>query len=108
MTDLSAAEVFRDFNVQSLPASGPHKPVKREVVALLTGMDDRIAAGFAASGLGYVSRAALFANLVPVANSLAQVRGDGTAAYNGYYKKKSVPVESGRGCVLLTSQEITL
>lgn len=87
MSNLTAADVWRDYDVNGVPASGAHKPNKREIRAWGAKLQDDIAAGFAATGLSYASRAALVANLIPVANSLAQVRGDDTAAYNGIYKK---------------------
>lgn len=87
MTDLTAAEVWRDYNVDGVPASEVYEPDKRKVRAWGAQLESNIAAGFEAIGLSYASRAALFANLVPVANALAQVRGDSTAAYNGIYKK---------------------
>lgn len=87
MTNLTAAEVWRDYNIQGLPASEIHEPDKREIRAWGTKIQDDIAAGFAATSLSYASRAALFVNLVPAVNALAQVRGDSVAAYNGLYKK---------------------
>ncbi|MBX6427130.1 MAG: oxidoreductase, partial [Variibacter sp.] len=91
---LTANEVFRDYVLAGLPSSGAHKPKKEEVRALLTRMETELAAGLAQAQIGYKSRAELFQNLAPGEATLAIVRGDSTAEYNGIYRKSGA---SGTG-----------
>lgn len=51
MTDLTAAEVWRDYNVNGVPASAAHKPNKREIRARGTKLQSDIAAGFEIIGI---------------------------------------------------------
>ncbi|WP_201453966.1 hypothetical protein [Sinorhizobium meliloti] len=84
---LSAATVFRDYEVDGVPASGPHKVKKSEVRAIHAGIDAIINAFTANGGLIFSSKATLDASLAYAANSSAWVIGDATAANNGVYGK---------------------
>lgn len=88
------ADVWRDYAIPGVPASGAHQPVKAEIRASLADMDSRISSAVASTSLIYGTRAALFANLIPSTGSRAEVRGDSTAAYNGVYSK-SGPTGTG-------------
>lgn len=90
MTIQSAAEIWRDFNTDGVPASLPHAPVKREVRQwgmMLEAMIGQV-------GLGYATKAAIDADLLRPANTLAMVYADATAANNGVYVKSGA---SGAG-----------
>jgi len=86
----TAAEVYRDYETTGVPASGPHKPIKAEIRALL-GMYESL---FGSVGLGYATRALLYADLNHAANTLAIVYADPNPAYNGIYQKSGA---SGSG-----------
>lgn len=80
----TAAEVWRNYATQTVPASGVNTPDKAEIRAWGTLMEDlRLAGG----SLAYASRALLYADLSATANITANVYADPTAAYNGIYKK---------------------
>lgn len=87
MTNLNAAQVFRDYDTSGVPASGAHKVNKREARALFAGYEASQNLAFTTSMIGKASLAALNSDLAHVADSLALVMGDATAANNGYYKK---------------------
>lgn len=84
---LSAATVFRDYEVDGVPASGPHKVKKSEVRAIHAGIDAIINAFTANGGLIFSSKASLDASLAYAANTMAWVIGDATVANNGVYGK---------------------
>lgn len=90
MTILSAAEIWRDYETDGVPSSGTHKPVKRD--AKLWGL--MLESMLAQLGLGYATKAALDADLLHSANTLAMVYNDATAANNGVYVKSGA---SGSG-----------
>lgn len=90
MTILSAAEIWRDYETDGVPASGPHKPVKRDVRQHLTMVESMLAQ----LGLGYATKAEIDADLLHPANTLAMVYADSTAANNGVYVKSGA---SGAG-----------
>lgn len=83
----TAANVFRDFVTDGVPASGANKPKKREIRTLLAGYEQIITAFTSNGGLIYSSLALLNADLSRPANSMAWVMGDPIAANNGVYGK---------------------
>lgn len=89
---LTAAEVWRDYNTDGVPASGARQPDKREIRSWAT-LVEAINGGGGPS-LGYATKAFLVADLAHAANSLAVVYNDATAGNNGLYVKSGV---SGSG-----------
>ncbi|MBB3743741.1 hypothetical protein FHX10_003240 [Rhizobium sp. BK591] len=89
-----AAVVFDDYNTSGVPASGNKKVKKTEARAWGLWLESFITAIGANSGSVFTTRAALFADLAHVANSMAWVIGDTTVAYNGIYRKSGA---SGTG-----------
>lgn len=87
-------DVFRDYESNGVPASGAHKPNKRDIRVLMNDMNSRITSAVASSSMVYGTRSALFANLAPEAGTRAEVRNDSTLAYNGIYAKVG---DSGSG-----------
>lgn len=81
-------QIWRDYEVEGLPASGPHTPAKREIRETLGAIEAAVDSFLANGGLVYTTRAALFADLAHAANTSAWVIGDGTVAYNGVYQKQ--------------------
>lgn len=81
----TAAEVFRDSNTIGVPASGPYQVLKAPVRSWGAWLESLL--GGSGGGLGYQTRALLYADLGPEAHVLAIVYGDSTAAYNGVYEK---------------------
>lgn len=90
MTILSAAEIWRDYETDGVPASEPHEPIKRDVKQWGLMLESMLAQ----LGLGYANKAALDADLAHAANALAMVYADPTPANNGVYVKAGV---SGTG-----------
>ena len=86
----TASEIWRDYETDGVPASGPHAPVKRDIKQHLTTLESLVAQ----LGLGYATKAALDADLLHSANTLAMVYANSTAANNGIYVKSGV---SGSG-----------
>ncbi|WP_374638510.1 hypothetical protein [Agrobacterium salinitolerans] len=84
---LTAAEVYRDFESEGIPSSGPHKPKKSEIRTLLKQYETIITAFTSNGGLVYVSKILLNADLAHGANSMAWVVGDDTPSNNGIYMK---------------------
>jgi hypothetical protein len=82
-----AAEVFRDYSLDGVPASGAHEPRKSDIRRLIGGIEQVVNAFTSAGGLIYDTRALLEADLAKSANSMAWVIADSTAANNGVYKK---------------------
>jgi hypothetical protein len=88
MTGIPAvADVWRDYEIPSAPASGAHWSAKSEIRASLMDMDNRIASAVATTSLVYGTRAALFSNLTLADGSRAEERGDSTSGHNGVYSK---------------------
>jgi hypothetical protein len=83
MTIQTGAEIWRKYEIPGVPASGPHKPEKEQIIPWATSIEGR--GGIAA--LSYASKALLLADLAHVANSTALVWNDGTPANNGLYQK---------------------
>ncbi|QOG20471.1 hypothetical protein [Bradyrhizobium sp. SEMIA] len=90
MTVQSSVEIWRDYETDGVPASGPHEPVKRDVRQWGSMLESLLAQ----LGLGYATKAALDADLAHGANTLAMVYADATAANNGIYVKSGA---SGAG-----------
>lgn len=88
---LTADEVFRDYNIDGLPASLAKRPEKREIRDLLTGYEAVINAFFASGGKVYATLAALNADLSPSANTVAWVIRDTDVYDNGIYQKVGGP-----------------
>ncbi|WWT40006.1 hypothetical protein [Nostoc phage Nsp-JY10] len=82
----SAETIFRDFVVDGVPLSGPQEPKKSEVRAWGRSVESIVEAVATAAAV-FDTRASLFADLAYAANTLAWVVADGTAAYNGIYRK---------------------
>lgn len=82
-----ADEVYRDYSLDGVPASGVHDPKKADIRRLLGGYERVIDAFTSAGGLIYDTRALLSADLAKAVNSMAWVVADPVAAYNGIYKK---------------------
>lgn len=84
----SAETIFRDFTTDGIPASGRHEPRKVDIREWGTALEAFRDAGLSSgSSAIYDTRANLEANLVWVANTLAWVISDPTAANNGIYRK---------------------
>jgi hypothetical protein len=79
----TGAEVFRDYELDGVPASGPNQPDKREIRALTSFYETMIGTGV--PGLAYPTLAALVADVSHAANSTAIVYND-VAANNGLYR----------------------
>ncbi|MCK1282255.1 hypothetical protein IVB46_44275 [Bradyrhizobium sp. 61] len=90
MAILKASEIWRDYETDGVPASGPHQPVKRDVSQWGSTLESMLAQ----LGLGFATKAALDASLLYSANTLAMVYADSTAANNGIYVKSGT---SGSG-----------
>jgi hypothetical protein len=82
----TAETVFRDFETDGVPSSGPHKPLKRDIRALITYLEAGVLGGAAGSAV-FASKATMDATLTYPANTMAWVIGDATAANNGIYQK---------------------
>ncbi|EJT05690.1 right-handed parallel beta-helix repeat-containing protein [Rhizobium sp. CCGE 510] len=91
---ITAKQVYRDYVTDGIPSSGNHKPAKAEVRTLLSGYESVINAFTSSGGSVFVTKAALDADLVHAANSMAWVIGDATTANNGVYRKNG---SSGTG-----------
>ena len=83
----TAAQIWRDYVTDGVPSSGRQKPKKSDIRAWGAWVESIINAFISTGGLIYTSRASLFADLARVANTIAWVIGDATAAYNGVYMK---------------------
>jgi len=88
---LNAATVWRDYETDGIPSSGPHKVKKSEVRAIHAGIDSIINAFLSNGGLIFASKASLDASLNYAANTMAWVMGDPVAANNGVYRKTGAP-----------------
>lgn len=104
----TGAEVFRDYEIENVPASGPNTPDKREIRAYLSLLESLLNASGA--GLAFSTLAALLGNLTPIDGTLAMVYADATPANNGQYRKSGATGvgtwtrvgDSPRGVVRLT------
>jgi hypothetical protein len=94
----TANAVYRDYEVDGVPTSGAHEPVKAEIRAYESLQNAAIDALLDATALTDVlpfeTRALLFADLAHAAGVWAVVFADATAAYNGMYLKSGA---SGTG-----------
>lgn len=79
-------EVWRDHATDGVPASGPHKPVKREIRSWADYLETMLRAA-AGGNLVYTSKTDIDADLAHDAHAAAIVVGDATAANNGLYMK---------------------
>lgn len=84
---LTAAEIFRDYETDGVPASGHHDPKKSKIRQLLGQYEQIINAFTSNGGLIYSSKAAMDADLDHADNTMAWVVGDAVAANNGIYRK---------------------
>jgi len=82
----SAEAIFRDFVVDGVPLSGPHEPRKSDVRTWGRSVESIVEAVATAAAV-FDTRASLFSDLAYAANTLAWVVADGTAAFNGIYRK---------------------
>lgn len=87
-----AAEIFRRYVTDGVPASGVNSPNKVDISAWGTWLETMLSTGIA--GLAYSNLANANADLAHGANSTAIVYNDATAANNGLYQKLGV---SGSG-----------
>ncbi len=83
----TARQIWRDFITDGIPSSGNWRPKKSDIRAWGAWLESFLAAIGANSGSVFQTRAALFADLAHVANSMAWVLDDATTAYNGIYQK---------------------
>lgn len=84
---ISGREVWRDFETDGIPSSGPHHPRKPDIRVWTKWVEDIITAFVSNGGLIYATLATLNADLNHAANSMAWVIEDETAANNGIYRK---------------------
>jgi hypothetical protein len=88
MFNITADEVFRDFETDGVPSSGLHRPRKPKIRELLGSYEANIQAAFVSgSSVIFSSKAAMDASLDYPATTLAWVVGDAIAANNGIYQK---------------------
>lgn len=85
-----AADVYRDFKIAGVPASGPNEPAKSAIRSLFASVDggvSQLLAAFVADQAVavYATKASLNADLAHPANALGIVYGDGLN--NGVYVK---------------------
>ncbi|QIA23090.1 hypothetical protein [Mesorhizobium sp. AA22] len=85
MVDL-AASVWRNFVTDGVPASGPYKVPKSKIREWGVWLESLASLSFT-SGKVYSSKADLFADLVPAANTPALVIGDDIVGQDGLYMK---------------------
>lgn len=84
---LKARQVYRDSTVEGVPVSGPWKPRKSEIRALLTGYESTLDAFTTAGGKIYTTLAQLGGDLSPAQYTSAWVIADPNVANNGVYQK---------------------
>lgn len=85
---ITAAEVWRDYETDGVPSSGPHKvrkPDSRQWGAWVEGIINAFIN--TDGGKIFTSKASLDASLNYAANTMAWVIGDATVANNGVYMK---------------------
>ncbi|PLU64514.1 hypothetical protein BMJ21_22865 [Sinorhizobium medicae] len=83
----TAANVFRDYETDGVPASGAHKPKKSSIRELLVGYETIINAFLSSGGLVFPDKAAADASLGYPAYTMAWVIKDAIVANNGIYRK---------------------
>lgn len=93
-------EIFREFEVDGVPSSGKHKPLKAEIRTFLNDLNSAINGAVIGNSVTYQTRGSLFADLSRPANSLGVVFADGNADYNGVYIKNG---NAGTGSWTLTT-----
>lgn len=100
---VESADVFRDYVVDGVPASGANDPAKAEVRGLFGLLDATVLSAVEGLVIGgaviYATRAALYADLAHASGVLGVVYNDATEAYNGVYAKAGA---SGSGSWSLT------
>lgn len=79
----TAAEIFRRYVTNGVPASGVNQVNKDDVVTWGSYLESAVGQ----VGLGYATLALLNVDLAHAAGTLAFVYNDSTAAYNGLYQK---------------------
>lgn len=87
---LKAATVFRDYETDGVPSSGPHRVNKADVRAWSAWLESIVGAFLSSSGVVFTLRSDLYADLAHAAKSLAWVIGDPVSANNGVYMKVGV------------------
>lgn len=84
---MNANDIWRNFELDGVSASGAHEPVKQEIREWGTWVESIIAAFISTGGRIYQTRAALYADLAWPSGTLAWVMEDTNLAYNGIYRK---------------------
>lgn len=84
---LTAAEVFRDYATDGVPASGVHEPKKSEIRAWGGNIDLMLNAGGLGNAVWKASRTLLTDDLAHAADTIAVVYDDSASANNGLYVK---------------------
>jgi hypothetical protein len=77
----TANAIFRDFETDGVPASGPHGPRKVEIREWGAWLETAVNAGLSNGGLIYDTKASMNADLAHAANASAWVIGDGAGIY---------------------------
>lgn len=83
----NAAQVYRDYVVEGVPSSGPHKPSKPEIRSLLKGYESLINSGGLGGATWKATRALLTADLAHDADDIGVVYDDPSSVNNGLYTK---------------------
>src|SRR5262245_51090382 len=86
--------VWRDYDVDGVPASGAHNPIKSEIRDTLGAMEAATQSFLSTGRWIYVSLAQLNADLAHAQFEMAWVIGDTTLTNNGIYQKQGA---SGAG-----------
>jgi hypothetical protein len=84
----TAAAVYRDYQTDGVPGSGPNQPSKREIRSLLSFYETLLTG--TGAGVSYATAALLLADISRPANTLAIVYNDATVSNNGTYQKYGV------------------
>lgn len=79
--------VYRDFVTHGVPTTNRHEPRKSDIRALFAERDAVLGSSLASGSLIFDTRANLYASLAHAADTQAWVVQDGSAAYNGIYRK---------------------
>lgn len=93
MTVLTGREIWRKYAVDGVPASGPNRPGKADIVPWATWLESMLSAGVA--GLAKATRALLAADIYHAADSTAIVYADADPANNGIYVKSGISGDGG-------------
>ncbi|WHO22636.1 glycosyl hydrolase family 28-related protein [Agrobacterium tumefaciens] len=80
-------QIWRDFETDGIPSSGPHKPRKSDIRTWSSWVEGILSAFTNTGGLVYSTLASLSSDLNHSPNSMAWVIGDETASNNGVYMK---------------------